>query len=115
MRYVREFGRKNIYSVATTGDDSQALVTEKHQTALRYQGKRLFANKDTIESFNEKLLSGQQFQHINIDTGTSLSKYKDKNPEQAPLCVIKVNKTIEMIYTSSNTALKPGDILVVIR
>ncbi len=110
MRYGTEFGRNNIYHIATSRD---ASTIEKHQTAREWRGLTLFGEKVTHKKLSSMLKSEEfEIKTTRLSEEFSLQDYDEKNKRAIKLMLIRASGKVEVYSAHQGPTARPGDKII---
>jgi len=112
MRYGVEFGRNNIFHIATSSDQA---TLEKHQTAKELRGMTLFGDKYTYKKLSSLLKSGEmEIRTTRLTPEFDYEQYTQMNPKAIKLVLIRSSGNVEPFTESQQLTPKSGDKIIAV-
>ncbi len=112
MRYGVEFGRNNIFHIATSSDQA---TLEKHQSAKELRGMTLFGDKYTHKKLSSLLNSGEmEIRTTRLSEEFTFEQYKELNPKAIKMVLLRVSGKVEPFVASQQPVPKSGDRIIAV-
>jgi ssRNA-specific RNase YbeY (16S rRNA maturation enzyme) len=110
MRYKREFGVNNIFSVQTEkGEHSEH---HKQTAAERFKGNIIFKNGVTFAKLNQYIRNNDKLTNTTLTEEYDFEKFRDDNPTNILLFTFDAKNHIH--FFSANQELKPSKEWVIV-
>jgi len=110
MRYGGEFGRNNVFHIATSRD--QATI-EKHQTASELRGTTLFGEQITHKKLSSLLKSNElKIRTTRLSEEFNIKNYDALNPKAIKLILIRASGKVALFSEHNRPVAKSGDRII---
>ena len=98
MRYQREFGKQNVYSLVPA--DEKKKAKDKHAVAMERIGKLLFGAEITYARLASWIANGAEIKATQLSDEFSYDDYMEKNNHKiVPLFAVSPNKRHLVVFT----------------
>ncbi|WP_251359883.1 sodium:proton antiporter [Kangiella sp. TOML190] len=103
FRYASEFGRENVYHIATTTDKTSI---KKHQSKSELRGRNLFGDDVTFSKISSLHKSGYEIRTTPITDEFTFEDYEKKNPDAIKLFYLDEKNRIQIVTQQHHDELE---------